>query len=45
MDHGWIKTISLGEEMIAQISVASEGGSGLLYQACPLKWVTLMQYG
>ncbi|KJZ03597.1 glyoxalase [Pseudoalteromonas sp. CO348] len=28
MDHGWIKTFSSGEEMIAQISVASEGGSG-----------------
>ena len=28
MDHGWIKTYSLGEEMTTQISVASEGGSG-----------------
>jgi len=28
MDHGWIKTFSSGEEMAAQISVASEGGSG-----------------
>ncbi|MFT4654708.1 MAG: catechol 2,3-dioxygenase-like lactoylglutathione lyase family enzyme [Patiriisocius sp.] len=28
MDLGWIKTFSSGEEMIAQISVASEGGSG-----------------
>ncbi|MDO6446722.1 hypothetical protein Q4493_13140 [Colwellia sp. 1_MG-2023] len=28
MDHGWIKTYSSGEEMTAQISVASEGGSG-----------------
>lgn len=28
MDHGWIKTFSSGEEMIAQVSVASEGGSG-----------------
>lgn len=28
MDHGWIKTYSSGEQMISQISVASEGGSG-----------------
>lgn len=28
MDHGWIKTFSSGEQMIAQVSVASEGGSG-----------------
>lgn len=28
MDHGWIRTYSSGEEMITQISVASEGGSG-----------------
>ena len=28
MDHGWIKTYSSGEEMMTQISVASEGGSG-----------------
>lgn len=28
MDHRWIKTFSSGEEMIAQISIASEGGSG-----------------
>ncbi len=29
MDHGWIRTYSSGEEMIAQLSVASEGGSGM----------------
>ncbi|WP_240221105.1 VOC family protein [Rheinheimera hassiensis] len=28
MDHGWIKTFSSGEKMLAQISIASEGGSG-----------------
>lgn len=28
MDHGWIKTYSSGEKMIAQVSIASEGGSG-----------------
>jgi len=28
MDHGWIVTYSSGEAMTAQISFASEGGSG-----------------
>lgn len=28
MDHGWIRTYSSNEEMITQISVACEGGSG-----------------
>ena len=28
MDHGWIRTYSSGVEMITQLSVASEGGSG-----------------
>ena len=28
MDLGWIRTYSTGEEMITQISFASEGGSG-----------------
>jgi len=30
MDHGWIKTYSSDVEMTAQISVASEGGSGTI---------------
>ncbi|WP_102795148.1 VOC family protein [Bowmanella denitrificans] len=28
MDHGWIKTLSSGQSMTTQLSVASEGGSG-----------------
>jgi catechol 2,3-dioxygenase-like lactoylglutathione lyase family enzyme len=28
MDHGWIKTFSAEEKTIAQVSIASEGGSG-----------------
>ncbi|SLN77177.1 VOC family protein [Oceanibacterium hippocampi] len=28
MDHGWIVTLSSGERMAPQLSVASEGGSG-----------------
>ena len=28
MDLGWIRTYSSGEEMLTQISLASEGGSG-----------------
>ncbi|QJP08579.1 VOC family protein [Pseudomonas multiresinivorans] len=28
MDHGWILTLASGESTLAQVSLASEGGSG-----------------
>ncbi len=28
MDHGWIVTLASGESAVAQVSIASEGGSG-----------------
>ncbi|WP_438750685.1 VOC family protein [Pararhizobium sp. O133] len=28
MDHGWIATFASGEQAAAQVSIASEGGSG-----------------
>ena len=28
MDHGWILTFASGEQQVAQVSIASQGGSG-----------------